>query len=128
MDGYGLVDPDGLLEAWSVLSSREYVYVDLLLYQREDLEVIARVFVGENCLELVEVSVRSCGNSASMLLALSEEPEVDSVVLEKKRGVSCTILRSRPEPPLKPLRLLDKLGITKPLAVLAYKPVDVGEV
>ncbi len=116
----GIVEGESASFAYSKLYRLEYNIVDLLIYTDGELEAAARVFVSLDCLELLEIIVKACGDASGRLLRLADEPEVSRVSMEK----GCVELHAPGEPPERARRLLEKLGITGPLEILAYKPIE----
>jgi len=124
LEDLGLVEEEEAGQAWAVLDTKEYNNVDILLYEEPGLSVYVRGFVGPECLTALYLVVEGCGDRANKLLEAYEWPEVDKAAVHRRGGVECVELYSRPEPPAKARRLLERLGITGGLRVLAYRPAE----
>ena len=120
LEDTGLVGEEEASNVWSLLYPLEYNIVDLLVYQGPP-EVAFRVFIGLECLEALEARIRACGDRARELLELADEPEVARVAMT---GGGCVELVVPFEPPVRVRRALDRIGITAPLTILAYRPVE----
>lgn len=127
LEDLGLVGEEEAGRAWSVLDTKEYNVVDLLLYSSDSMIVYARGFVGLECIEVRYIVVEACGDASRPLVEAAEWPEVDRASLYRSSGRDCVALYSRPDPPLKARRLLERLGITGRLVVEAYRPADEEE-
>ncbi|MCE4612909.1 MAG: hypothetical protein F7C07_03655 [Desulfurococcales archaeon] len=115
------VDRLSLIEARSVLDLSEANMADLLLYSGEGKEVYARVFVSVDCLLLVYMVVRACGEASGDLLRLaSEAPEVTRISMEN----GCVEAMVPPEPRGRVSSFLEKAGIKNNLEVKAYRILE----
>ena len=120
LEDTGLVDEEESSNVWSLLYPLEYNIVELLVFEGPP-EVVFRVFISLECLEALEARVRACGDTARKLLELADEPEVARVAMTSK---GCVELVVPFNPPIRVRRALDRIGITTPLAILAYRPVE----
>jgi len=116
----GLIGPESLEWLHRLLYESEHNLVDLIVCDDGSVRVAFRVFVGLDCLEPVEARVTACGPGAERLLALVDEPEVGAAEVER----GCVTLVAPFDTPVRVARLLGKLGITGPLAVLDYAPAE----
>ena len=117
------VDRLSAIEARSVLDTLEANMADLLLYSGGGKEVYARVFISVDCLLLVYVVVKACGEASGSLLKLaSESPEVTKITMEK----DCVEAMVPPSPPGRVSRFLEKAGIRGGLTVKAYRVLGEG--
>lgn len=111
-----------LLEETLYLS--EYNYFDVLVYRDDDIEAFLVVFSSLDCLQLVELHIRGCGDNAMELLkAAADWPEVSRVIMEG----SCLELVVPADPPLRVEKALEKLGVNKPLQPLGFRVSKVME-
>lgn len=118
------LEPGEVGELWTLLYNREYNVVDVLVLEKDGLTVYIRSLIDSYCLRPVELHVELCNDLSRKGLLLSDEPEVDKVILKKEGSVECVELVSGFNPVFKPVRLIEKLGITDPFNMLAYKPVS----
>jgi len=124
LEDLGLVGEEEAQGAWATLDTKEYNTVDVLLYEDPELRVYVRGFVGPECIEARYLVVEACGGKSTQLLQAYDWPEVDKAAAYKSGGQECVELYSRPDPPVKARRLIEKLGITGGFKVLAYRPVE----
>ncbi|MCE4600783.1 MAG: hypothetical protein F7C38_04380 [Desulfurococcales archaeon] len=117
------VNPESAYEVWSILQYREYLRVDILLYDSPGLEVYARGTLGADCVYVEELHIRSCGEGAERLIPFADEAEVVRISLERIGGSNCVVLVASFNPVARAARLLEKIGITGKLGVLGYRPV-----
>ena len=120
LEDTGLVDEEEASNVWSLLYPLEYNIVDLLVHEGP-VEVAFRVFIGLECLEALEARISGCGDVAGRLMKLSDEPEVSRVSIT---GRGCVELVVPFDPPLRVKKALERIGITTPLHILAYRPIQ----
>lgn len=121
---YLRLDAEALRDLWVTLSRREYNLVDILLASGGDYAIYARALVGDDCIRPVELHVDLCGDLSSKGLNVSDEPEVQKVILKREGGRDCVELVADFNPPVKPEALLEKIGITTHFNIIAYRPVE----
>ncbi len=123
LEDLNIINNKDIYDAWMMLNSKEYDFVDLLIYSRNNLEVIIRVRVTDYCLEPDRFMIRLCNKTFRSLMKLVDEPEVERVEIVRWRDKECIILYSTANPPLRGIRLLAKLDISGQFRILGYRPV-----
>ncbi len=118
----GLVEKEEASIAYSMLEPQEYNIVDLLLYSTpENVEVYARVFIGLECLNVLSLHIRGCGEKAvEMLKKYSDKPEFYKIIMEG----NCIELIAPHTPTIRLIRALSIVGAKTPLPILAYRKVE----
>ena len=118
IEEWGLVDEETAGTLHGILDTTEYNYADLLV-EHGELEVFMRVFIGLDCLRLVEVRVRGCKEKAERVKRLFDEPEFTRIALEGE----CIEIAAPADIRVRVERALAAVGLAPPLRVLAYRLV-----
>ncbi|MCE4625082.1 MAG: hypothetical protein F7C35_04380 [Desulfurococcales archaeon] len=103
---------------FGLLEPLEVNYVDLIV-PHEVYEVFLRVFIGLDCLHLVEIRVRGCGDHVNDIKELYNNPEFTRIVLEG----NCIEIGAPGDNRIRVLRALNHLGLKPPLEPVAYRLV-----
>jgi hypothetical protein len=118
IEEWGLVPEEEAKALHSLLDSIEYNIVDLLI-PHERLEVFLRVFIGLDCLHLLELRVRGCGSEAATVKRLADSPEYTRISMEG----DCIEIGAPADVRTRIVNALSKLGIAPPVKPIAYRAV-----
>lgn len=116
----GLFSAEEVGELEALFYSLEHTIVDLLIWEEGDMISYLRFYSRPDCLALLELRLRGCGESAKKVLSLADWPEVSKIAIEG----ACVEALVRPSPPAKVRSALNKLGI-KPVPI-AYRAPSEG--
>ena len=112
------IDEDEFRLLWEFIDLTEHDRVDILVYDSDGVEAYIEAFAGVECLQILALKIRGCGDVAlEYLKAAADWPEVSRVVIEG----GCVELTVPPEPPLRVARALDRLGVEKPIVPMAFR-------
>ena len=121
----GIIALDDLIELESTLFVKQGTFYDVLVSEGE-WEVFLRVYSSaSDCLRVLELRVRRCGERAGELLKMIEWPEVSKATIEG----DCVELVIPSDPPSRILNALGKLGLreVKPIAYRDVEPLTSEE-
>ncbi len=115
------VDLESFLEVYSTAYNREIDYLDVLVWERGGIEAFFKSYVGLDCLELIDLRIRGCESEAlSLLKGYAEWPEVSRIIMEG----DCIELVVPPDPPVRVVEALRKLGYRGKISAKAYRPSE----
>jgi hypothetical protein len=118
VEEWGIIEKETARILYGMLEPLDYNYVDLLILH-EKYEVFIRVFIGLECLHLVEVRVRGCGETLEEIKKLSELPEFTRIMLEGE----CIEIAAPADMKHRVVKALEKIGIEPPVSPVAYRMV-----
>jgi len=112
-----LAKSEELDEINSVVQNREADWVDLLLYDNNEIQFYLRTFVGIDCLHIVQGILESCSEAGKEICKrYVDYPEVSRIDLQG----DCIFLFIPHFPSLRIRKFMEKIAI-RPERILAYR-------
>jgi hypothetical protein len=118
VEEWGITEEEKARVLHGLLDTIEHNIVDLLI-PHERLEVFLRVFIGIDCLHLLELRARGCGENASTVKNLADLPEFTRITMEG----DCVEVGAPADVKSRIINALKHLGLSPPLEPVAYRAV-----